>query len=205
MKKILFILVPTLAILLAACNTTQKTNTTTEKEPTATTAKEPEMADGDKAFTLKTLNDTIASPRMELSGKIGDATLAVTFGSPKVKGRTIWGELVKYGKVWRMGANEATTLETSADIMVNGAGPLPAGKYAVFAVPAEEGNWKLVFNSEAEQWGAYNKDDAKDVLSVDAKPEMKEDVTEGLTFAIDGDKLVMMWEKLSLPITIAGS
>lgn len=159
------------------------------------------MSDGDKSFTLTTLNDTIASPRMELTGKVGGAEVTVNFGSPMVKGRTIWGELVKYDKVWRTGANEATSIEFTQNVSVNGQ-ELAAGTYALFTIPAEEGAWKVIFNSEADQWGAYNKDDSKDVLTVEATPSMKEDLSEGLTFAVDGNQLIMMWEKLSLPITI---
>ena len=61
-----------------------------------------------------------ASPAASASGKIGNATITVNYGSPSVKGRAIWGELVPYGKVWRTGANKATTFETDADITVEG-------------------------------------------------------------------------------------
>lgn len=201
MKKLLFILLPALLLSLAACNTAEKAQTASNDVKKETMEKEPEMTDGDKSFMVKTLNDTIASPRMELTGKVGGADVTVNFGSPKVKGRTIWGELVKYDKVWRTGANEATTIELAQDVTVNGEA-LAAGTYALFTVPAAEGAWKVVFNSEADQWGAYNKDASKDVLTVEATPSMGEDTAEGLTFAVNGDQLVVMWDKLSLPITI---
>ncbi|MEO0899757.1 MAG: DUF2911 domain-containing protein [Bacteroidota bacterium] len=200
MRNLTLSLIAVVALTFAACNTAQKTESSAKADDTP----KKEMAE-DKAvpYVVKVVNDSIASPRMELTGLVGDANVTVNFGSPKVKGRTIWGELVKYDKTWRMGANEATTFETSKDLKVGGDGTLPAGKYALFTVPSAEGAWKVVFNSQSDQWGAYNKDDAKDVLSVEATPSMTEEVAENLTFAIKDGNLVMMWEKLVLPVSMA--
>jgi len=85
------------------------------------------------------------SPPDSSSGKIGAATVSINYGSPSVKGRKIWGDLVPYGKVWRFGANEPTVFTTNKDITVEGK-PLKAGKYAVFAIP-NENEWQLLFSS----------------------------------------------------------
>ena len=74
-------------------------------------------------------NNPPASPPAKATGKIGAANITIDYSSPAVKGRKIYGELVPYDKVWRAGANKATTFETDKDIMVEGK-TLPAGKYA---------------------------------------------------------------------------
>src|ERR1043165_8960928 len=91
------------------------------------------------------------SPPDSTTGQIGGATITINYSSPAVKGRKIWGELVPYGKVWRAGANQATTFETDKAIKIEGK-ELPAGKYSLFAQPGEN-EWQLIFNSETGQWG----------------------------------------------------
>jgi hypothetical protein len=76
------------------------------------------------------------SPPATATGKVGGANITINYSSPSVKGRKIWGDLVPYGKVWRAGANEATTFETDKAITVEGKN-LPAGKYSLFALPGE--------------------------------------------------------------------
>src|SRR5687767_4572105 len=97
------------------------------------------------------------SPAATATGKIGAANVSVNYSSPSVKGRTIWGDLVPYGKVWRAGANEATVFQTDRDITIEGK-KLPAGKYSFFTIPTEN-EWTLIFNKQPEQWGAYKYDD----------------------------------------------
>lgn len=138
------------------------------------------------------------SPPAEASGMIGDAKITVNYSSPAVKDRDIWGGLVSYDKVWRAGANEATTFETSADIMVNGSN-LPAGKYGVWMIPGKD-TWTVIFNKGFDQWGS-NYDKSKDVLRVDATPAMG-DFQERLQFMVSDGQVVLAWEKLKLPLTI---
>lgn len=132
-----------------------------------------------------------ASPPMEASGKAGDAMIKVTYSAPSAKNRTIWGELVPYGKIWRAGANEATTIETDKDLMIEGKA-LPAGKYSVFLIPNEK-EWTFVFNTISDQWGAYQYDESKDKLRVSVAPEMAKEKSELLTYKIAGGKLWLMW------------
>jgi hypothetical protein len=61
-----------------------------------------------------------ASPALKATGKSGAANITITYGSPSVKGRKVWGELVPYGKVWRTGANDATVIDVDADVKVEG-------------------------------------------------------------------------------------
>ena len=74
------------------------------------------------------------SPPKTATGEVGDLKIAIDYGAPSVKGRKIFGEKEPYGKVWRTGANEATTFSVNKDVTING-NSLPAGKYALFTIP----------------------------------------------------------------------
>ena len=145
------------------------------------------------------------SPPATASGKINEATITINYSSPAVKGRQIWGALVPYDKAWRAGANEATIFETDKAINVEGK-PLPAGKYSLFAIPNEK-EWSIIFNSETGQWGVKqggvaNRDPAKDVLTVMAKPVKAANLNERLTYEVTGKGIVLRWENVEVPITI---
>ncbi len=141
------------------------------------------------------------SPPTTASSHLGEAKIVITYGSPAVKGRSIWGKLVPYGKIWRTGANEATTFEVSTGIMVEGQ-KLPAGRYALFTIPGEE-SWTFIFNKDADQWGAYNYDESKDALRIEANPAKNGEFAERLDFAVvpDGTKeaaVTLFWEKIAV-------
>lgn len=146
-----------------------------------------------------------ASPRDSVSGTIGGSTIKINYGSPSVKGRQVWGGLVPYGKLWRTGANPATTFETSKDVKIEGQ-TLPAGKYSVFTLPGET-EWKVIFNSQTGQWGikrdgSANDDPAKDVLTVTVKSMKSESFNEALKFAITPKGFVLLWENLAVPVKV---
>jgi hypothetical protein len=137
---------------------------------------------------------TRPSPPMETKDTIQGALVVINYSAPSVKGRTIWGDLVPYGKVWRTGANEATTFETSKDLMIQGQ-KLPAGKYALFTIPGEK-EWTWIFNSVWDQWGAYKYDEAKDVLRIKSAPQPSAVFNEKLRFDIAGEEVILFWENL---------
>lgn len=141
-----------------------------------------------------------ASPPAKVEQKVGDATIVIDYSQPSMKGREIYGGLVPYGKVWRTGANEATTFETDKDIMIEGK-KLPAGKYALLTIPGED-EWTIIFNEKHEQWGAYDYDKSKDVLRVKAKP-VETDETEKLKFDITkAGKVHLDWERTRVPFML---
>ncbi|AYZ12007.1 DUF2911 domain-containing protein [Chryseobacterium arthrosphaerae] len=142
-----------------------------------------------------------ASPPATATGKIKDATITINYSSPSVKGRTIWGGLEAYNKVWRAGANEATTFETDKNITVQGK-PLPAGKYSFFLIPKESGTWTAIFNKEPKQWGAYKYEESKDALRVDVKTKALPATQENLVYKINSNGFTMDWDKISVPVEI---
>lgn len=144
--------------------------------------------------------DKKASPAETAKGTINGSEITINYGSPSVRGRVIWGELVPYGKVWRAGANEATTFETSKDITVAGQ-KLPAGKYALFVIP-EKDNITVIFNKDTKQWGAYDYDAKKDQLRVKVEPKAKPESTEKMSFSINKDNVTLSWDKWDIPIPV---
>lgn len=99
--------------------------------------------------------------------KLGEsAIIKVVYSRPQKKGREVFGGMVKYGKVWRLGANESTEIMIYQDIEVGGK-TLKKGSYAMFAIPAEK-DWTIIFNSDLNEWGHYSYDESHDVLRVKA-------------------------------------
>lgn len=141
-----------------------------------------------------------ASPPTTASGNVGDATLTINYGSPSVRGRKIWGELVPYEQIWRAGANEATTFETDKDIKIEGK-TLPAGKYAFFAIP-EKKKWTLIFNKSSDQWGAYKYEEKDDALRVKVSAKKIDALQEKLAYEIHQDGFVLKWEKIEVPVKV---
>ncbi|GAB2531351.1 DUF2911 domain-containing protein [Spirosoma aerophilum] len=143
------------------------------------------------------------SPPAIASGKVKEATISIHYGSPSVKGRDVWaatGAIAPYGKIWRSGANEATTFETDKAISVEGK-TLPAGKYGFFTIPDEK-EWTVIFNKVSSQWGAFKYDPAQDVLRVTAKPKKSAQMNERLVYDVTGKGIVLRWENIELPIAI---
>ncbi|MES2386786.1 MAG: DUF2911 domain-containing protein [Bacteroidota bacterium] len=142
------------------------------------------------------------SPAATATGKIGEANITIEYSSPAVKGRKIWGDLVPYNQVWRAGANEATIFTTDKDISVEG-NKLPAGKYSLFAIPAEA-EWTIIFNKVAKQWGAYKYTDKEDALRVRVKPREAKEQKERLAYTIDPKKgFTLSWDKLDVLVLVS--
>ena len=146
------------------------------------------------------------SPPATAMGKIGKANVTISYSSPSVKGRKIYGtDLVPYGKVWRAGANEATIFQTDAELTIGGK-KLPAGKYSLFAIAGEK-EWTFILNSETGQSGIKrsgeaNLDRAKDVATVTAKPKKSSSFNEKLVYTIENNGFTMKWENIEVPVAV---
>ena len=149
-------------------------------------------------FTLAQKNR--ASPKESTKGKIDQLDVTIVYGSPSVKGRVIWGELVPFDKIWRAGANEATTFEFSKDVEIENK-KLPAGKYSFFIIPNMEKS-TLIFNNDANQWGAYNYNIDKDQLRVDVKPSISSDEIEKLVYEIDQSNILLKWSNWGISFDV---
>lgn len=146
------------------------------------------------------------SPPAKAEATIGDSNLTVEYSAPSKRNRTIMGELVPYGKVWRTGANDATTLKTDADLMI-GSLHVPAGTYSLFTIPGEK-EWTLIVNKQTGQWGTRH-DETQDLGRVMMTVTPVKDTVE--TFVIDvkpGEAqrgtLTMTWEntQASVPLIV---
>ncbi|MEH6304340.1 DUF2911 domain-containing protein [Olivibacter sp. CPCC 100613] len=144
------------------------------------------------------------SPHKSAVGKIGQATISIDYSSPSVKGRTIWGALVPYDKIWRAGANAATVFETDKDLTIDGKN-LPAGRYSLFAIPGKT-SWTMIFNSQTgqsgiKQNGEANLDRSQDVLTISVQP-ISNPMMENLTYEVNEQGIALVWEKVRIPINI---
>jgi hypothetical protein len=142
----------------------------------------------------------IPSPRDSVMGTVAGAQIKIWYGSPSVKGRVVYGKLEPWGKVYRAGANEATIFTTDKDIKVQGQ-TLPAGSYSFFVIPTESGQWTVIFNKKAKQWGAFTYDQSLDQLRV-----MVTAVTipnqERLVYKLTAAGFSMDWATTSVPVMI---
>jgi hypothetical protein len=152
------------------------------------------------------------SPLQMAAKKLDDTTyVKVTYHSPRIQDpktgqkRAIFGKLVPYGEVWRLGANAATELTTTGDLELAGQ-RLPAGTYALFTIPQAD-KWTLIVNKDVGQWGAYKYNKDNDVLRVDVPAKKSADTHEALTIAFDekGTALNISWEnaQVSVPVSPA--
>lgn len=144
------------------------------------------------------------SPKATLTQTVGITDITVNYSRPGVKGRTVFGGLVPYDKVWRTGANEATTISFSDDVTINGQ-KLPKGTYSLHTIPGAS-QWTVIFNSVADQWGSYSYDPAKDALRVTTTPK-KGEFREWMTFEIndmttDTATMNIRWADVVVPVTI---
>lgn len=146
------------------------------------------------------------SPPVTATHAIGDLKIDINYNAPSAKGRDLWGALVPFGKIWRTGANSATTFEVNQEVLINGK-TLAAGKYALFTIPSD-GEWTIIFNKEANQWGAYSYDKGQDALRITTKTGKTQELVEQMTFEVgDNDENVgvvsFMWGDLKTSFNVS--
>lgn len=135
---------------------------------------------------------------------VGLTDITIDYSRPVAKGRTIWGGLVPYDKVWRTGANEATQITFSDDVTINGQ-PLAKGAYSLHTIPGKD-SWILIFNKTAKQWGSFTYDAAQDALRVTVKPQ-KAPFAEVFTIGFpdvtaDNATVTLHWADASVTFTV---
>jgi hypothetical protein len=149
----------------------------------------------------------MASPRQTITQQFSISQVRVDYGRPSVRGRKIFGELVPYGKIWRLGANEATNITFQQPVKFGGK-PVKKGSYAIFVTP-EAQQWTVVLNYDAHAWGAYSYDPNENAIEFKVPVSQTKDLQEALEFSfesISNDKmnLVIRWEyaKVEIPIEV---
>ncbi len=140
------------------------------------------------------------SPDATVSQFVGITKITVDYSSPGVKGRKIWGELVPYGQVWRVGANEVTSITFSDPVKVNG-NELPAGTYGIHIIPSID-EWEIIFSKDTKIDDPMNYDKNKDALRIKVKP-VENPFTERMMFTItdmteNSANVNLTWEKLKV-------
>lgn len=142
------------------------------------------------------------SPPVVVEKTIDGLTITIDYSSPSVNGREIWGSLVKYNKIWRTGANEATTITFTKDVAIEGHA-IAAGTYALFSIPSSSNDWVIIFSKDAEQWGSYKYNEKNDALRINVLAKKQGKLNEKLQFSIDDRGLVTMsWEYLSVSFDV---
>ena len=144
-----------------------------------------------------------ASPLVKVSEKIASgATVTIEYSQPSVKGRTIGKDLEPLeGKIWRTGANDATTFTTDKDVTIDGQ-TLPAGKYALFTL-FEGDNVTVIFNKTWKQWGAFNYKQDEDALRIKTKATGAATASEKLNITLDANGVVtLLWGNKSVSFTV---
>jgi hypothetical protein len=161
---------------------------------------------GASAFAQSDLKLPDVSQAAETKQRIALTDITVKYHRPLVNGRKIWGGLVPYGKVWRAGANENTTIEFSDAVSVEGK-PLAKGVYGLHMIPNPD-SWTVIFSKTNTAWGSYSYDQKEDALRVDVKPKPLAENDEALEFEFENLKptstaVTMKWEKLGVPFTVS--
>jgi hypothetical protein len=145
-------------------------------------------------------------PVLKIQDKISEPLMArVLYSRPRKEGRAIFGGLVEYGKLWRLGANEATEIEFFQKVRI-GDKKVDKGRYTIYAI-VKENSWTFILNKETDTWGSFKYDPDKDVARMEVPVEKLNELVEFFTMSfekINGKlNLVVAWEnvKVALPIS----
>ena len=146
-------------------------------------------------------------PVLKIRNKVSDLPMArVIYSRPQKEGRTIFGGLVAYGDIWRLGANEATEIEFYEPVTIGGK-KIPKGRYSLYALVKED-SWTFIVNTDTDTWGAFKYDESKDIARVTVPVEHIENTVEALSMDFakkdNGFDLVVAWENVraALPISL---
>ena len=133
-------------------------------------------------------------------------TARVIYSRPQKKERVLFGDLLPYGRLWRMGANEATEVEFYENVSI-GKTKVKKGRYTLYCIPNED-SWTVIFNKDLDTWGSFGYNEKLDVVRLDVPVEKLPNVQEYFTMFFKADKknalLIAEWDqvKVSIPITL---
>lgn len=144
-------------------------------------------------------------PVLKIQDKAAEPLVArVIYSRPQKDNRVVFGELIEYNTVWRLGANEATEVEFFKDVKIGGK-KLAKGRYTMYAIPTPS-KWTVIFNKDTDIWGAFKYDEKKDVLRVDVPVQKLSDQVEAFTIEFNksaaGADLIIAWDDVSVTLPI---
>lgn len=206
MKNVILLVGLFTGTVLMHCADKKTTNEKVVEQALASS--ETKSADEGVVIVKQTKEDTLKSSlKAYAKGKIGETDFKITYHSPSVRERIVWGGLVPYDRVWVTGAHMATTLESNTDFMF-GEKVIPAGKYGLFTIPGMD-TWTVIINKNWQQHLTDEYDTKEDVARVEIAPVQLHDNQERLQYEIiaaagNDCTIKVCWEKLQLniPITI---
>ena len=188
-------------LLLAATNLAAQTATTSSSQISTLVYKQPPLDKSpmDMAYyptdypVLKTQNKATQPP-----------VSRVIYSRPQKEGRVIFGDLIEYNKVWRLGANEATEIEFFRDVVIAGK-KITKGRYTLYAIPTST-NWTVILNKDTDTWGAFVYDQKKDVMRTEVPiqvlPAPVEVFSMNFIRTDKGANLVIAWENVSAALPL---
>ena len=141
----------------------------------------------------KMMNPTLANP-----------VARAIYSRPQKNGRVIFGELLEYGKVWRMGANEATEIEFYKEVMISDV-KIKKGRYTLYGIPNAD-KWTLIINKDTDTWGSFRYNTGNDIVRIDVPVQKQTEITEAIAMVFEktdnGADLIIAWDdiKINLPI-----
>jgi len=144
------------------------------------------------------------SQRAQIAQRVGITDITISYHRPLMNNRKVWDALVPYGKVWRAGANENTTISFSDPVTIEGK-PLDRGTYGLHMIPTAD-QWTIIFSKNFTSWGAFTYNESEDALRVNVKPQATE-MHDALTYDFDQLKpdsavVVLEWEKVAVPFKV---
>lgn len=188
MKKLLFLFLSSIAITAAHAQSNGSKQPPLDKSPM-------DMAYFPANYPVLKIQDKATEPLIA----------RVIYSRPQKNNRTVFGELVEFNKVWRLGANEATEIEFYKDVKIGGK-RVPKGKYTMYALVGTA-DWTVILNKETDTWGAFKYDEKKDVVRVNLPVQRTTEMVEPFSMFFDkaanGANLIMAWDNLQVALPIA--
>ncbi len=144
-------------------------------------------------------------PILKIQDKITDPLVArVIYSRPQKSGRIIFGELLEYGKVWRLGANEATEIEFFRDVRISDK-KIKKGRYTMYCIP-DANKWTVIINKETDTWGSFRYDAKNDLVRMDVPVQKQTEITEEFVMAFEksptGATLIISWDDVTINFPI---
>lgn len=146
-------------------------------------------------------------PVLKIQDKLTEPLVArVIYSRPQKNGRVVFGQLLEYGKVWRLGANEATEIEFYQPVKINNT-KIKKGRYTLYGIPYED-KWTIILNKENDTWGSFKYDYKKDVVRIELPVQKQTEIVDSFSMFFEkttmGANLIISWDdiKVSLPIIL---